>query len=278
MRRKLPVIKRLSLLLAFFCVLFALPFIIRGENEGMALWPEASGEATSEDGKLLIDAAHAENGYFLAACSEATSHRLKLRVEKEEKLLTYDLNGEGEYEVFPLQMGSGEYVISLYETIGGKKYSQAGKVSLSVELVNEDISFLYPNQYVNYTELSPLVEMAESLEVSGDEKEAYDAVQDFMSSQFVYDYVRAVTVSAGSLPELDDCYDKRMGICQDLAAVMVGMLRSRGIPSRLVIGYADDQYHAWTVTSLGEEEVFFDPTAALDAIAKPKDYSVERVY
>ena len=51
-----------------------------------------------------------------------------------------------------------------------------------------------------------------------------------------------------------------------------------GVPARMMIGYADANYHAWTETFIGGEAVFFDPTAALEAISKPKEYSVERYY
>ena len=64
----------------------------------------------------------------------------------------------------------------------------------------------------------------------------------------------------------------------EASALMVCMLRSQGIPARLMIGYADKNYHAWTVTSVANKEVFFDPTAALNAISKPVSYSVERYY
>ena len=60
--------------------------------------------------------------------------------------------------------------------------------------------------------------------------------------------------------------------------MMVGMLRVLGIPSRLVIGYADDNYHAWTVSIVDGQEIFYDPTAALNAIETPREYTVERYY
>ena len=69
-----------------------------------------------------------------------------------------------------------------------------------------------------------------------------------------------------------------MGVCQDLSAIMVCMLRTQGIPARLMIGYADKQYHAWVVADVGGEEKFFDPTAALSAISKVKAYTLERYY
>ena len=85
-------------------------------------------------------------------------------------------------------------------------------------------------------------------------------------------------MEAGALPDIENCYSTRAGICQDLSAVMVCLLRSGGIPAKLVIGYADDNYHAWVLAYPEGREVFFDPTAALDAISVPTDYAVERWY
>lgn len=241
-------------------------------------WPESTGETVYQDGKLTVDASHIGEGYFVASVPGGSKHRLKLRVTKDEFTLTYDLNGEGQAEVFPLQLGSGDYEIGLYENIAAKKYAQEGHMILTAALSSEDIAFLYPNQYVNYTSDSPIVEKAVELCASCTEKEAYEAVCDFMRSEFVYDFVRAVTVNAGSLPDIEGCYETRMGICQDLSALMVGILRTQGIPARLMIGYADNNYHAWTSAEVDGEERFFDPTAELNAIAKPEEYSLERFY
>ena len=241
-------------------------------------WPSFEGAVSEENGSLALDLSHLTDGYFLACAPQGCSHRLKLRVEKEEQTLTYDLNGEGKYEIFPLQLGSGDYTVSLYENVGGKKYAQQGTVTLTASLSAETAPFVYPNQYVHYTEESSVVELSASLCDGKNEKEAYNAIEEFMSSSFAYDFVRAVTISPGELPQIDPCVEKHMGICQDLSAVMVSLLRLQGIPSRLMIGYADDTYHAWTLSDVDGEEVFFDPTAALHAIAKPAAYSLERWY
>ena len=95
---------------------------------------------------------------------------------------------------------------------------------------------------------------------------------------FVYDFIKAINIKPGMLPDIDGSYSKKMGVCQDLSAIMVAMLRTQGIPSRLIIGYADSQYHAWTMTMINGEETFFDPTAAIAAISQVKEYSMERYY
>ena len=247
-------------------------------SAGDARWPSAPGTQVENTGKLSLDLSNISEGYFMAAAPGGCAHRLKLRVEKDGMTLTYDLNGEGSYEVFPLQLGSGSYTVSLYENVGGKKYAQQGGTALNVQLSREDAAFLYPNQYINYSELSPLVEKAGELCEGMGEKEVYRTVCEFITSEFVYDYIRALTISAGELPDPDGAFEKRMGICQDLSAVMVGMLRTMGIPGRMIIGYADDNYHAWTQTMVDGEDQFFDPTAAVGGISTVIDYSMERYY
>lgn len=80
------------------------------------------------------------------------------------------------------------------------------------------------------------------------------------------------------LPDIDTCFNKKLGICQDLAAMTVCMLRVQGVPAKLMIGYADRNYHAWVVAIIDGREVFYDPTAELNAISRVKNYTVERFY
>ena len=243
-----------------------------------AKWPQGSSSGQKTNGKLKLDVTNISEGYFMASVTEKTTHRMKMRVVKDGETLTYDLNGDCKFEVFPLQLGSGKYEVSLYENVSGKKYSSAGKVTLNVTLTREDGCFLYPNQYVNYEEATKAVQVANKLCAGKTEKETYTLIRKYITENYAYDFIRSVTVAAGELPDIDYCYEKKMGVCQDLSALMVCMLRSQGIPAKLMIGYADKNYHAWTVTIIDAKEVFFDPTAALNAISKPVSYSVERYY
>ncbi len=258
------------------CALIILAVWAYADNRG--IWPVPSGNGSSYDGKLAVDSGNADQGYFFASVSTPVSHKLKLRVEKDGTTLTYDLNGEGKQEIFPLQLGSGVYSVSLYENVGGKKYSQEGHISVSANLSDPSSPFLGPNQYVNYTEGSALEQIADSLFAGLTGEEAFEAVCAYMKTEFVYDYVRSVSVSPGELPSIDACLEKKMGICQDLSAVMTGLLRLCGVPARLMIGYADKNYHAWIEADVNGKTISYDPTLQLGAITSPKDYSVERYY
>ena len=241
-----------------------------------AVWPESPGTVVDSNGNMTVDSSHADQGYVMIRVTNPTKNRMKLRVTYGGGQLMYDVNSEGEYEAFPLQLGSGKYEFSMFENVKGSKYSAAGKVTLTVELVDPNAAYLVPNQYVNYNILTEAVKKSDEIG-SGATRGTYDAVCNFISSEFAYDFVRAATISPGELPDIDYCYENRMGICQDLSAVMVCMLRVQGIPARLVIGYADKYYHAWTVTVLDGEEIFFDPTVAVGALNVNK-YAIERMY
>ncbi|MBQ8130131.1 MAG: transglutaminase domain-containing protein [Clostridia bacterium] len=246
-------------------------------NSQDAVWPER-GKSSKSNGKLVLDVTHMEDGYVMAGVKKQSKKRLKLRITKGKETLTYDLNNKGEMEVFPLQMGSGKYSVSLFENVSGKKYSQAGKISISPKLTSEDAAFLAPNQYVNYTRLSAAVAKSDELCAGKSGQDAAQAVVNFMKSSFMYDYIRAATVTAGMLPDIDGSFEKRMGICQDLSAITCCLMRVAGVPCKMAIGYADKQYHAWTLIVVDGKEKFFDPTAAISAIAKPRTYTIERMY
>ncbi len=274
--------KRGFLPAAWFLLVLAFVFLMlpsfRVEASEAARWPAEPSKSVKKDGSLCVDLSNASQGYFLASISKASKTRFKLRVEKGKETLTYDLNGDCRYEVFPFQLGDGKYEISLYKNVSGKKYSSAGKITVKVELDEEQVCFYYPNQYVCYTPETEPVGMADKLCDGKTEVESYEEVCGFIAKGFVYDYIKAATIKAGMLPDIDGCYLKRMGVCQDLSAVMCCMLRSQGIPARLMIGYADKNYHAWVEATFSGKDYFFDPTVAVNGIGKVAEYTVERWY
>lgn len=244
-----------------------------------AVWPEATGSRQLSDGDLTVDASNQADGYIMARAAK-TQRRQKLRISRGDVTLTYDMNGEGEYEVIPLQLGGGEYRVTLYRCVEGNRYSQEGAVKLTAQLADEDAAYLCPNQYVFYTADSPAVRKSDELCADLEtEAERYRTICDYVLDNFAYDYVRAVAAKQSAyLPDIDGCYESRRGICQDLAAMTACMLRVQGIPARLVIGYAGDNYHAWITAKVDGKEVLFDPTAELARMGDGLIYTAERYY
>ena len=94
--------------------------------------PEASGEVVYEGNGVTVDASHMEDGYIMVKGSESDT-RLKTLVMLGGETYSYDLNQEGGYEVYPLQMGNGTYEIEVYQQVEGTTYSKLYFVELEVQ-------------------------------------------------------------------------------------------------------------------------------------------------
>ena len=245
------------------------------------LMPVASGKKVLKADKLTVDASNADQGYIMVK-GPKTKTRMKVTVEITGTKLQYDINGEGEYEVFPLQLGRTNYTVSLWRQVEGKKYGKIGQVKVAAKMEDELSCFLYPNQYVNYKKDSPCVkEAAEICKGLETDKEKFETIRKYVVKNFQYDYIKSVTVagSSGMLPDIEGCWKSKKGICQDLSAMAVAMMRAQGIHATLVIGtLGSGTPHAWVMVYLDGEEIFFDPTAELNASNKSDSYSALRWY
>ena len=243
----------------------------------IALLPEASGDVVYYKGDTTIDASHSDQGYVMIK-HKSTDKRLKVRVSLGKATYTYDLRNDGEYETFPLQLGNGKCKIQVFKQASGTKYGSDASVSFKVSLSDDNLPFLYPNQYVCYAEDSVAVqksyELCDSLQTDA---EKVQSIYEFVSTNIVYDHIRALTVEGGYIPSIDDVLAEQKGICFDYSALMACMLRVQGIPTKLVIGYADKTYHAWNSILIDGEWVLYDATAAASNMTVKK-YTVERVY
>ena len=246
------------------------------------LMPE-TGKTVKKSGKMVVDCSHMDEGYIMVRANKSKK-KLKVRiscdVNKEKIVLNYNLNGNGDFEVFPLQFGNRKYAVTLYQNIGGKKYSQEGQVGVKPNMADERRCFLYPNQYVNYDANTACVREAMKMcEGMTEQTRIYQTICDYVKGHFVYDFIKSVTVQPGTLPDIDGCWEKNMGICQDLSAMMIAMLRSQGIPARLTIGtLGSGTYHAWVTAYVNGEEQFYDPTVEVNAGSRNETYTTERFY
>ena len=76
--------------------------------------------------------------------------------------------------------------------------------------------------------------------------EKVEAVYNYVVNSLTYDTNKAATVQKGYVPNVDSVLAAGTGICFDYAALMSAMLRSQGVPIKLVVGYVGGStYHAW---------------------------------
>jgi len=176
----------------------------------------------------------------------------------------YSLHPGAGFEVFPLSGGDGLYEIGVFKQVEGTRYSMVLTTTIDVTLVDEFAPFLRPNQFVNFTQECDVVRKAAELTAGVSEFINIVAeIYHFVIEHIVYDTHLAETVQSGYLPDIDEILRSGRGICFDYASLMAAMLRSQGIPTKLVIGYTGDVYHAW-ISVYSEEDGWLDDIIHFD--------------
>lgn len=230
------------------------------------LEPVASGELVMDNGRAIIDYSNTTDGYVMICFTGETSRRLKVQVKGPSTTYTYNLP-KGEWTVFPLSDGNGNYQFKVFENAGGSSYSLVGAAEQTVELADEFAPFLRPNQYVNYSTSSTAVEKARELTDGLTQPlEMVEVVYNFVVKELTYDNYKAATVQSGYIPVLDSVMEEKKGICFDYASLMTGMLRSQGIPCKMVFGYTNGAYHAW-ISVWTEDTGWLDGVIFFDGVA-----------
>lgn len=141
--------------------------------------------------------------------------------------------------------------------------------------------------------LVPTVRTAVDAEVAATAKQLADGNSPLTTAHAVADWVRGtvqyIPGATGVQTNAMEAYRQRAGVCQDIAHLAIGMLRSAGIPARYVSGYlhpvanavvgipVEGQSHAWVEWWTGEW-CAFDPTNGISAdrrhvlVARGRDY------
>lgn len=195
--------------------------------------------------------------------------KLKLEVMHDEDLIRYNLNGEGGIEDFPLQYGDGEYTARIMEQIEDNQYYAVEYTTFSVVLEDENRAFLNSIQNVHWDyDMQPIRDVRYIVASSLDETEKLlpsctEDIYNYVVENIRYDSDKVFDLLYNYLPDIVETYTTEMGICYDYASLFAAMLRSIGIPAKLVkgyAGYAPDTYHAWNEVLIEGEWIVVDPT------------------
>jgi transglutaminase-like putative cysteine protease len=222
------------------------------------LMPVASGKNVQKTDKAEIDYSNTGDGYVMVRYTAESSKRIKAQVKGPQATYTYNIPVGQTWTTLPLTAGNGSYKITVFQNVTGSKYAAVTSVTASVTLKDQFAPYLRPNQYVNYEVAPKTIAKAKELTKGvGDTMAKVEKVYNYVVDTLSYDYDKAATVKSGYLPSLDSVLAQKKGICFDYASLMTGMLRSQGVPCRLLIGYAGTQYHAW-ISVWTEEQGWVD--------------------
>ena len=217
--------------------------------------PEASGTVVYGEEPWLLDTSHTEDGYVMVSYS-GSADKIKVRITyPDDTQYIYPMKlGEGA-QTFPLTGGDGSYTIDLLEHTTDSQYAIAFSQEISVKLADEFEPFLYPNQYVWFTQSSKAAVYAKQLsDQASDDLNFVELVYNYVIGNITYDQALADSAPTTEyIPDVDETFTSGRGICFDYAALMTAMLRSQDIPTKLVVGYSGEAYHAWISVYLEEQ-------------------------
>ena len=215
-------------------------------------------------GSIEVNESLLEQGVIGIKFNYGLDKKIKIVVEKDEEQVHYNYADIGSYEMFPLQFGNGDYKVSVLENTTDNKYRVLGTYEANVNLTDDNLVYLNSIQTVNWSkndESSVIAkELTEGLETDA---QKFKAIYEYIVRNIDYDYDKIEGLDYSYIPDNRVTLEERGVICYDYSALMASMLRSVGIPSKLVKGYGDfqpDVYHAWNEVLLDGDWYVVDAT------------------
>lgn len=249
--------------------------------------PSMPGDKVLGNNLAEIDASNTDDGYICIKY-KGDSDKVKLQLKCDGNTYTYDLHKKAGYMVFPFSCGDGKYNVEVYENVVDDQYVQVCAETVDVKLKDDTLPFRYPNNYVDFDKGDKVVDLTyEVTKDSGTQLQVVQDVYNYVTENISYDYDLAETVEPGYIPTLDNTIETKKGICFDYSSLMSAMLRIRNIPTKLVVGYSGDVYHAWISVYIsdvgwienviefdGTEWTLMDPTYAASGGSDAESYYV----
>ena len=237
--------------------------------------------AAAADSTVSYNTNQLSSGIIALAYDAQTDSKLKVMVEKGDKKVTYNLKNDGTSEKFPLQFGDGEYKVSILENVVDNQYKYVSTENIKLDLPDEKQMYLASVQNINWNaNMAAIIKAKELTKGLKSDSQKIKAIYDYLVSNVKYDYDKLTKLPNDYLPNIDNTIASGKGICYDYASTYAAMLRSLGIPAKLVKGYSTyvNGYHAWNEVYSSETGRWIVTDTTYDAqmkLAKSK-YSMEK--
>lgn len=168
-------------------------------------------------------------------------------------------------EVLPL-LGSGMYEVNLLNHIKDNEYIIVDIGDAYIEGYNKNYSqYLSSSQPVYWGEYETNLSNQITSGSETDEEKAI-AIYEFITKNMEYDYAfYSLKNQFQPYPDNRITAENKIGVCYDFASLYAGLLRSQGIPTKLIKGnkYRDEEYHAWNEVLIDGEWKGVDTTLDL---------------
>ena len=212
---------------------------------------QLSGEQVTGGG-AVIDIGNSAQGYVMVKRGAQMKTKIRVIGPSGKTYQRYILSDD-EFHAIPLQMGDGQYTVSVWQNTSGNKYVKLTEASF-VGGGSANYTRL-PNIYSEYTASSSAVRKGFGLCMNAEnDLDKVRSIYNYIIESISYDYDKAASVATDYIAKPDATLASKNGICFDYASLMAAMLRTQGIPAKIVFGEVGGQSHAWNdvyIESLG---------------------------
>lgn len=225
-----------------------------------------------------IDFNGVSNGVIGVSSNVKAEKKIKIVISKVEKTNTYNLYPSTKTTFYPLTFGDGSYSISIYENTTDTKYRKILTSFFSVKLATVNSVFLQSIQEINWSKENLAIKVAADIAKNSKTKEQMiKDIYNYISKTIVYDREKIKKIDTTYLPSIDSTLSTKNGICYDYSALLAAMLRSQGIPTKMIKGYAKNStvYHAWNEIFLEKENRWIVVDVTSDAYLLQNGFKIE---
>jgi hypothetical protein len=229
--------------------------------------------STAAGAASFVDSENSSKGMISVNYNSANNAKAKVLIEKSGEKYYYSLSKNDAYNKFSLQMGNGTYTISILENLKDNEYKVVSKENIDVKVEKENDTFLGSVQNINWSSSSLAAQKANEIAKNAqNQTQTIQVIYNYLVNNIKYDEAKLNKLSPDYLPDADTTLKNKKGICYDFSSTFAAMLRSQGIPAKLVKGYSKnvEGYHSWNEVYLENENkwVIIDTSYDSQALAK----------
>lgn len=232
------------------------------------------------EAKKVFDISKVTKGIISVNYKPIDKVRYKVMISKDYSDYVYDLN-VSENNTFPLQLGDGEYVIEIFRQRAGTQYDSILYMEVNVKLENENITFLQSSQNVNWNKSkASAIKAKELTKDAKTDRAKFNVIYNYITTTVKYDYGKLGKLPTTYVPSIDSTFLTKKGICYDFSSLLASMLRSVGVPTKLIKGYAVNVsgYHAWNEVYLGNKWEIVDTTYDAPRLKSVTSFKLSTLY
>lgn len=203
--------------------------------------------------------------------SAVADSAIVLRVSHCNGTCMYAIPNDGSVRTFPLQYGDGEYDLCILARLQKGKYYVLNRKNIVIYGTSEIQPYMSSNGYARYNAEDTLVSAAARLNSGTAKDEFVDNVQEYLCKRLCYENNQNICMwDEKTIPSPEKVFTDGKANCLGYAELFAAMLRSQGVPCRIVFGtlVSNGQYHAWNEVWNGVKWVRYDVTAANNGLGK----------